>query len=160
MSLLTVTSTGALLLLASCTSVSSKLRDRHKYRKKEKIMVELQLQDWSPNDRESPFHIWYMLTSEEWLRISRQYPFSIRALIKLPDETRWSERARTQTEEQAKDLMQELARLHSNKDWWVGWVVMESTCLGQETREKPIHWYPTQKRVLELLRQDGLLKTS
>jgi hypothetical protein len=82
-------------------------------------------------------------------------------LLREPhDETRWSEHARTRTVEQAHDLMQGLARLHSTKDWWVGWIVMESICLGSLVQEKPIHWYPSKEHILERLRQAGLLKTS
>ncbi len=115
---------------------------------------------WSPNDRQSPFYVWHLLTDEEWLMISRSYPYSVRVLVQLHDETRWSEHARTRTVEQAQGLMQGLAGLHSTKDWWVGWIVMESTCLDSLVREKPIRWYPSKERILEQLRQAGLLKTS
>jgi hypothetical protein len=114
---------------------------------------------WSPNDRQSAYYVWHMTTDEEWLVISQSYPFSIRVLVQLRDEIRWSEHGRTQTEEQAKNLMHGLARLHSNKDWWIGWIVTESICTGSQVREKPVLWYPSQARILEALRQAGLLTT-
>jgi hypothetical protein len=123
------------------------------------MRMEESQQGWSPNDSQSPYYVWHMITDAEWLMVSQSYPYSVRVLVRLHDETRWSEHARMQTEEQAKDLMQGLARLHSKKDWWVGWIVAESTCLGQEVREKPVLWYPSQERILEELHQAGLIKT-
>ncbi len=125
------------------------------------MMKELsQQQSWSPNDPKNPFYVWHLLTDEEWCVISQSYPYSIRVLVRLHEGSTWSEHARTQTEEQAKDLMHALARLHSNKDWWIGWVVMESTCQGQEVRDRPVLWYPSKERILEELHQAGLLKTN
>lgn len=77
----------------------------------------MQQQGWSPNDDKSPYYVWHMMTDAEWLVVSQSYPYSVRVLVQLHNETRWSEHGRTQTEEQAKDLMQGLARLHKDKNW-------------------------------------------
>lgn len=119
-----------------------------------------QQQGWSPNDTHSPYYVWHLLREEEWRVIVKAYPYSVRALIQLHDETRWSEEARTSTQEQANDLMQGLAHLYQTKEWWIGWVVMECQCLSNQVYEKPICWYPTQEHVLAVLRQAKLLKTS
>ena len=111
-------------------------------------------QGWSPNDHQSPYYVWHMMTDTEWLVVSREYPYSVRVLV----HRKWSEHGRTQTEEQANILMQGLARLHSNKDWWVGWIVTKSTCVGQEVWEKPVLWYPSETRIREELHQAGFLK--
>jgi hypothetical protein len=112
---------------------------------------------WSPNDRQSPYYVWGMMLDEEWLVVSQHYPYSVRVLVELHDETRWSEHGRTQTIEQAQALMHGLAHLHRDKPWWVGWVVTESICLGQQVREKPVLWQPSQEDVQEALRRGGLL---
>jgi hypothetical protein len=112
---------------------------------------------WSPNDRQSPYYVWGMMTDGEWLVVSQRYPFSVRVLVELRDETRWSEHGRTQTVEQAQALLHGLARLHRDKPWWVGWIVTESTCLGQQVWEKPVLWHPSQEHILEALRRGGLL---
>jgi hypothetical protein len=112
---------------------------------------------WSPNDRQSPYYVWGMMLDEEWLVISQHYPYSIRVLVELHDETRWSEHARPQTVEQAQALMHGLAHLHRDKPWWVGWVVMESSCHGNSVRERPVRWHPSQERILAALHKGGLL---
>jgi hypothetical protein len=117
-------------------------------------------QGWSPNDQNSPYYVWHLMFDAEWLVVSQNYPFSIRALVRLQEETRWHEHGRTQTMQQAEDLMRGLARLHSKKDWWIGWIVAESTCLGQEVRDRPVLWYPSKEVILEELHRAGLLKTT
>lgn len=114
---------------------------------------------WSPNDRQSPYYVWGMMTDAEWLVVSQHYPFSVRVLVELRDETRcrWSEHGRTQTVEQAQALMHGLAHLHRDKSDHQGWMVTESTCLGQQVWEKPVLWHPSQEHILEALRRGGQL---
>lgn len=125
----------------------------------EQIMEALE-QGWSPNDDKSPFYNWHLIHEEEWRRIARWFPYSVRVLnqYKWNNEEKWSEKARTATLEKAQDVLQALVQ-HGKQDKSACWCVMEYDCSGDQVREKPVFWHPNQEQVLATLRQAGLLKT-
>lgn len=101
---------------------------------------------WSPRDEKNPFRIWTINTSEEWLEITRWYPFSIRVLSTI--NTSWLEQARTSTWENAKEIMQALGKSH---EWTL--IVMKCERRGKEGRERPVLWYPSEGIVRSRLRE-------
>ncbi len=109
---------------------------------------------WSPRDEKNPFRIWTMMTSEEWLEVTRWYPFSVRVLVALRgNDAEWHEEARASTWEKAKEIMQALG---STSEWTL--VVMKCERRGKEGRERPVLWYPSEGIVRSQLRELGLMK--
>lgn len=95
---------------------------------------------WSPRDEKNPFRVDTYKTNEEWLEITRWYPFSIRILSKV----RWLEQARSISWENAKEIMQALHKVHGYT-----LVVMKCERLG---KERPVLWAPSEGIVRSRLR--------
>jgi hypothetical protein len=121
-----------------------------------------EIKQWSPRADDNPYHVRSMLTNEEWLEISRWYPFSVRVLVVLKSGERtsaqWHEEARTSTWDKAKEIMQALVTASRGKDHLQGYVVMQCDRRGKEGREKPVLWSPSESSVLAALRKQGAIK--
>jgi hypothetical protein len=124
---------------------------------------------WSPNDREkNPYYTWHLIMDEEWGRIARGYPYSIRVLVhqvhqNVPTNTEWGERGRTATLDQAKTLLHALVAQvkKSEQSRLVGWVIMEYAITGEGIiQERPVYWHPDQERVLTTMREVGPLTST
>lgn len=120
-------------------------------------------EQWSPKDEKNPYRVWSMMIAEEWLEITRWYPFSVRALIVLGQNNasrsvEWHEQARTGTWEKAKEIMRTLGAAREGEAHVQGFVVMKCERRGKEGRERPVLWYPSQGELLSRLRDLGLIK--
>lgn len=113
-------------------------------------------EQWSPRDDRNPYRVWDLLTVEEWRQISRWYPFSMRVLA-TTSKPEWRERARCETWDQAREIMQLLAQANK-KTYLPAWVVMKCSLVGKEGRERPVLWYPSQGSALAAIRDAGLYK--
>jgi hypothetical protein len=109
-------------------------------------------EQWSPRDEKNPFRVWTMMISEEWLEVTRWYPFSVRVLVVLRgNDAEWHEEARCKTWEKAKQIMQVLAR--SREGHVQTFVVMKCERRGKEGRERPVLWYPSEGIVRSRMRE-------
>lgn len=112
-------------------------------------------EQWSPRDDRNPYRVWDLLTTEEWRRISRWYPFSVRVLATTV-KPEWHERARCETWDQAREIMQLLGKANEDKAHQPAWVVMKCSLVGKEGRERPVLWYPSEGSARARIRAAGL----
>ncbi len=114
---------------------------------------------WSPRDEHNPFRIWTMMTSEEWLEVTRWYPFSVRVMVVLRgNDAEWHEEARASTWEKAKQIMQKLGQSMEGEKRIKGFVVMKCERRGKEGRERPVLWYPSEGIVRSRIRELSMMK--
>ena len=99
---------------------------------------------WSPRDEANPFRVLSFKTNEEWLEISRWYPFSVRVLVTTTAIPQWHEQARTATWDQAQEIIKAMGHSHHDTRWLPAWVVMKCERRGKEGREHPVLWYPSE----------------
>lgn len=122
-------------------------------------MSQQEQESWSPRDEKNPYRdslsMWN--TNEEWLEIARWYKFSIRVLVVMKSGAEWHEQARTDSWDNAKEIMQLLGKANSSKERLQGWVVMKLERRGKEGREKPVMFYPGRGSVLTTLRDLKML---
>lgn len=112
----------------------------------------MSMAQWSPRDDTNPYGIHTWTTNEEWLEITRWYPFSVRLLLK-GIHTGWFEQARVNSWDNAKEIMQSLHKTHGYT-----LVVMKCERRGKEGRERPVLWAPSEGIVRSRLRERGMIK--
>jgi hypothetical protein len=110
-------------------------------------------EQWGPRDERNPFRVPLPMLSDEWLEITRWYPFSVRVLVTLNQKIEWHEAARTTSLESAQKIMEAIAITNQSK----GFVVIHCRRLGKEGREGPVLYHPSQESLFAFLQGKGTL---